>query len=733
MKQRVKLTLVMAGLIFVVVVKISVVVYFNTRPHFTYMVREQNIADSHRSATEISGFFHTYWYAVETAAGILGRYQSIPAEYRRTFINNILEDMARHHLDIIGAWTVWEPNVLEGNDAAQIGFPGSTPDGRFAPYWHRNQLRGTNIQVVALDDFLDIFPGYYVPVRDSGVQTAMEPFMYTIGGNQLLMLTIAAPIWNQAGAVVGVMGVDLAIDALNRFTQDSVASQEGISAYFFSPAGAIASHTDPARLGLNWFDGQTAEMIAFQQTMANSLQFGDLEYYFVYNDNYFFGIPIWFEGYHPVPWMLLKEVEGAIVRAPTLLLLRVISFAGIFALIVAALAAVFFAGMMSRPIVTVSAALKEISQGEGDLTKSVAGVSSKDEIGMLVRFFNQTLAKIASLVVKIKSEAAAMGGIAKELSVDMGKVKSVASQTSKDVRTIRKLVDEQNVSLNGVSNEMTSIRLKIGDVSGLVERQSDAVSQSSSAVEEMLANVKSVRANLVKNSANVEELRKSSDAGRSGLNAVVTDIREIARESEGLLEINAVMESLASQTNLLSMNAAIQAAHAGEAGKGFAVVAAEIRKLAESSSKQSKTTGDILDKIKESIDKITRSTDVVLSRFESIDHSVKTVSDQESEIRNSIEEQNEGSQQILLAIANTKEVTQELSDLSGRMMNIVGNVKVEGQNLERVTREILPYIAKIDEDTDHLEVVAVNLGELIIKNEESIEQLQSEVARFKTR
>ncbi|WP_461252397.1 methyl-accepting chemotaxis protein, partial [Treponema sp. R8-4-B8] len=143
--------------------------------------------------------------------------------------------------------------------------------------------------------------------------------------------------------------------------------------------------------------------------------------------------------------------------------------------------------------------------------------------------------------------------------------------------------------------------------------------QASTAIEEMVANISSVTNTLVSNTANVNTLKEASEVGRGGLQEVATDIQEIARESEGLLEINSVMENIASQTNLLSMNAAIEAAHAGEAGKGFAVVADEIRKLAESSSDQSKTIGTVLKKIAESIKQITSSTENVLARFEAID------------------------------------------------------------------------------------------------------------------
>jgi len=201
-----------------------------------------------------------------------------------------------------------------------------------------------------------------------------------------------------------------------------------------------------------------------------------------------------------------------------------------------------------------------------------------------------------------------------------------------------------------------------------VEEQSASVTTSSAATEQMIANIQSVTDTLTKNSQSVKELQEASVAGHTSLNEVVTDIQGIARESESLLEINAVMENIAGQTNLLSMNAAIEAARAGEAGKGFAVVAGEIRQLAENSSNQSKTISGVLKSIKDAIDKITRSTDVVLGKFDAIGTGVKTVAVQEDSILSAMEEQGHGSKQILQAVGTVNEVTHKVKEAARRLV-----------------------------------------------------------------
>jgi methyl-accepting chemotaxis protein len=242
--------------------------------------------------------------------------------------------------------------------------------------------------------------------------------------------------------------------------------------------------------------------------------------------------------------------------------------------------------------------------------------------------------------------------------------------------------------------------------------QADSISQSSAAIEQMFASIHSVTQTLIKNTENVKSLTESSQAGRTELQNVSSDIQKIARNSESLLEINSVMENISSQTNLLSMNAAIEAVHAGEAGRGFAVVADEIRKLAESAAQQSKTTGSVLKNIKESIGSIAQSAAGVLKRFELIEAEVRTVSDQEAGIRSAMEEQETGSRNIMEAVSHLNEVSGEVRRASEDMSAECQQVLQQSGSLEGITRGIDEGINEISTGSDQINSTIVYINEI---------------------
>jgi len=312
-----------------------------------------------------------------------------------------------------------------------------------------------------------------------------------------------------------------------------------------------------------------------------------------------------------------------------------------------------------NPIVEVAGVIKIVAKG--DLTRKT-DVNTNDEIGDLANDFNVMVTKMRELIGSMKHK--------------------IDGLTNTGFDSMKSKMNKQEESAAEADKAVTKIKDNIVNMNKLIDEQSDSINTSSSAVEQMTANIHSVTNTLVKNSENVKELTEASENGKIGVQAVAEKIQEIVRQSEGLLEINSVMENIAGQTNLLSMNAAIEAAHAGEVGKGFAVVAGEIRKLAESSSTQSKSTANMLKKIKASIDGITASSNDVLSRFNVIDEKVKTVSIHEENIRNAMEEQEIGGKQILDSMSRLKEISVTVKGSADEMLET-------GDNLSRQTSDFI--------------------------------------------
>ena len=388
-----------------------------------------------------------------------------------------------------------------------------------------------------------------------------------------------------------------------------------------------------------------------------------------------------------------------------------------------------FKFLVLKPLRSSIDRLKEISEGNGDLTKQLT-FSSRDEIGVMARYFNLTMEKIRKMLISIKQQTVSLSETGSELADTMTETAAAVNQITANILSIKGRVINQSSSVNQTNACMGQITENIDRLSGHVENQSSSVAQSSSAIEEMLANTQSVTRTLINNGKNVEELMEASDAGRSSLYEVAMQIREIAKESEGLLQINKLMKNIASQTNLLAMNAAIEAAHAGEAGMGFTVVSEAIRDLAVSSSEQSRTISIVLKKIKDTIDKIMNSTDNVLSKFEDIDERVKIVADQELHIRNAMEEQNHGSKQILEAIEQLNDITRQVKGGSIEMLGGSKDVIKESRNLELVTHEISGGMNEMAAGAEQINVSVCRVNEISEKNKENIDLLVREISHF---
>jgi methyl-accepting chemotaxis protein len=633
---------------------------------------------------------------------------------------------------VVGIFAVFNPGTIDpGLDAAFAGTPGSTGTGQWAP-WYAHHT-GT-IEHITYDDI----PGMMAIINgpDGRKEKIDDPVPQKVEGKDTYIAKVSVPVVHRkTGEVVGRVGVEVNTSYTQPVVDDTIKAHPDITAMtVYADNGFIVASYAVEQVGKLLPEAQSSLFSADTAAVRDAVLKGEKYRLAEYEEDletelemiiYPFTI-----GETGVSWSVMLGTEKTVILAKinTMITYSIIVAAAAVAIM---MVIVFFvAGNITKPIVNVALTLKDISEGEGDLTKTV-NVHSKDEIGDLARYFNATLEKIKNLIIAIKNRTVSLSDIGNELAGNMTETAAAINEIAATIQSIKGRVINQSSSVTETNATMEQITINIDKLGSHVDLQSGSVSQSSSAIEEMLANIQSVTQTLIKNGDNVKDLIDASDVGRTGLREVATDIQEIARESEGLLEINAVMENIASQTNLLSMNAAIEAAHAGEAGKGFAVVADEIRKLAENSGEQSKTISTVLKKIKDSIDKITKSTNSVLNKFEAIDNGIRTVSDQEENIRNAMEEQSAGSKQILDAIGQLNDATQMVKDTSEEMREGSKQVIEESKNLEIVTQEISSGMNEMASGADQINIAVTRVNTISGENKENINVLVQEISRFK--
>ena len=423
-----------------------------------------------------------------------------------------------------------------------------------------------------------------------------------------------------------------------------------------------------------------------------------------------------------------KSVTDVFAIARSIIIPLLMVTAGITIILVLLLILVLYKTVLNK-VKYVGKSIKTLSSGNADLTVRVP-VKGHDEFSELGSDVNQFINLLQGLVQKLNGAQTSLEKIGTELGVNSQETASATSEIMANINSVRMQAETQSVAVSETSNVLENSRSSVAELVDLVNNQVAGITQASAAIEEMISNIAAVSNSVKLMAESFKILDSNVGAGNQKLENVGARVTEMAAQSKMLIQANTMIAQVASQTNLLAMNAAIEAAHAGEAGRGFSVVADEIRKLAETSAAQSKNIFNELKEISRSIDDVVGLSQDAQTSFESIVNQLNVTDSIMGQIDNAMSEQSAASTQILEALADMKGQSVSVNEKSVNLRKGIEDVQNNMTVVSQVSDLILGSMDEMAAGSQQINTSSQSVSELAQNTRENIQVMDSLLRQF---